>query len=123
MLVPVGLTVVALGFLRGTLFGRVHALDSVFGTAYGITWLIALLSSVGVIFWALLVLAPRAEALNTAKSPEAYGGDREPAEGLDARRDRRLRRHLHLHDPHALRLSSRPASDPAATLPRILEGG
>ncbi|HEX9413095.1 MAG TPA: hypothetical protein VF916_06285 [Ktedonobacterales bacterium] len=37
VLVPAGLTVVVLGFLRGTIFGHLHSLDAVFGTAYGIT--------------------------------------------------------------------------------------
>lgn len=73
VLVPVGLTVVALGILRGTVFGRLHSLDAIFGTTYGLTWLIALLLSIGIIFWGLLVLKPRAEALNTAESPEEYG--------------------------------------------------
>ena len=73
VLVPVGLTVVALGILRGTVFGRLHTLEAVFGTAYGLTWLVALLLSVGIILWGLLALKPRAEALNTAESPEAYG--------------------------------------------------
>ncbi|HEX5155680.1 MAG TPA: hypothetical protein VFW17_00565 [Ktedonobacterales bacterium] len=73
VLVPVGLAVVALGILRGTVFGRLHSLDAVFGTTYGVTWLIALLLSIGIIFWGLLALKPRAEALNTAPTPEAYG--------------------------------------------------
>jgi hypothetical protein len=73
VLLPVGLTVVLIGFLRGTVFGRLHSLDAVFGSAYGITWLIALLLGIGLILWGLVVLVPRAEALNTAKSPEAYG--------------------------------------------------
>ena len=73
VLVPVGLTVVALGILRGTVFGRLHSLDAIFGTTYGLTWLVALLLSIGIIFWGLLVLKPRAEALNTAETPEAYG--------------------------------------------------
>jgi uncharacterized membrane protein len=73
VLVPVGIAVVLLGFLRGTVFGQLHSLDAVFGSAYGLTWLISLLLGVGVIIWGLLLLAPRAEALNTAKSPEEYG--------------------------------------------------
>jgi uncharacterized membrane protein len=73
ILVPVGITVVLLGFLRGTVFGQLHSLDAVLGNAYGVTWLISLLLGIGVIIWGLLVLAPRAEALNTAKSPEEYG--------------------------------------------------
>jgi uncharacterized membrane protein len=73
VLVPVGIAAVLLGFLRGTVFGRLHSLDAVAGSAYGITWLIALLLGVGLILWGLLLLLPRTEALNAAKSPEAYG--------------------------------------------------
>lgn len=73
VLLPVSLTVVVLGFLRGTIFGRLHSLDAIFGTVYGATWFIALLLSIGIILWGLLMLTPRAEALNTAQSPEAYG--------------------------------------------------
>lgn len=73
VLVPVGLTVVLLGFLRGTVFGQLHSLDAVFGSAYGITWFCALLLGIGLMLWGLLVLVPRAEALTTAPSPEEYG--------------------------------------------------
>ncbi len=73
VLLPVGLTVVLLGFLRGTVFGHLRSLDAVFGSAYGVTWLIALLLGLGLIAWGLLVLIPRSEALNSAKSPEEYG--------------------------------------------------
>jgi uncharacterized membrane protein len=73
VLVPVGVTVVLLGFLRGTVFGRLHSLDAVVGSAYGVTWLISLLFGISVIIWGLIVLIPRAEALNTAKSAEVYG--------------------------------------------------
>ncbi|HEX9037465.1 MAG TPA: hypothetical protein VF808_10790 [Ktedonobacterales bacterium] len=73
VLVPVGLTVVLLGFLRGTVFGQLHSLDAVFGSAYGVTWFTALLLGISVILWGLFVLVPRAEALGTAKSPEEYG--------------------------------------------------
>jgi uncharacterized membrane protein len=73
ILVPVGITVVLLGFLRGTVFGHLHSLDAVFGSAYGITWLITLLLGLSVIAWGLFVLAPRVEGLGTAKSPEEYG--------------------------------------------------
>lgn len=73
-LVPAGIAVVGLGFLRGTFFGQLHSLGDVFGSAYGVTWLIALLLATGLIFLGLLVVAPRAEALSTAKSAEEYGG-------------------------------------------------
>ncbi len=69
----VSLAVVLLGFLRGTVFGSLHSLGAVFGSAYGITWFAALLLGIGLILWGHVVLGPRAEALNTATSPEQYG--------------------------------------------------
>src|SRR5690348_8230798 len=38
---PVAGGVVLIGFLRGTFFGSLHSLDTVFGTSYGLTWLVS----------------------------------------------------------------------------------
>lgn len=73
VLVPVGLTVVTLGFLRGTVFGRLHSLDVIVGSVYGRTWLTALALGLLLVIYGLRVLVPRAEALNTATSAEEYG--------------------------------------------------
>ncbi|HET7176584.1 MAG TPA: hypothetical protein VFK21_11330 [Gammaproteobacteria bacterium] len=40
-----GITVLLAGLLRGTLFGPVHSFAIAFGTAYGLTWITALLFS------------------------------------------------------------------------------
>lgn len=72
VIAPVAGLVVLIGFLRGTFFGSLHSIGAVFGSAYGITWFISLLLGIGLILWGSLIIGPRAGALNTAKSPEAY---------------------------------------------------
>lgn len=73
VLTPVAVLVVLLGILRGTVFGGLHSLIDVFGSAYGITWFIALVLGVVLVPYGLLVLTPRANGLATASSPEEYG--------------------------------------------------
>jgi hypothetical protein len=64
---------VLIGFLRGTFFGSLHSLDTVFGTSYGLTWLISLLLGIALILWGALIVGPRAQALVAASTPEDYG--------------------------------------------------
>ena len=72
VMTPVSIGVVLIGFLRGTFFGNVHSLEYLFGSAYGITWFISLLLGIALILWGALVVGPRAEALNTAKTREEF---------------------------------------------------
>jgi uncharacterized membrane protein len=44
----VGILVLLLGILRGTVFGPIQSLDALFGTSYGWIWLIALVTTVGI---------------------------------------------------------------------------
>ncbi len=70
---PVAGGAVLIGFLRGTFFGSLHSLDTVFGTSYGLTWLISLLLGIALILWGALIVGPKAQALGAASTPEAYG--------------------------------------------------
>jgi hypothetical protein len=70
---PVAGGVVLLGFLRGTFFGSLHSLDTVFGTSYGLTWLVSLLLGIALILWGALIVGPKAQALAAASTPEEYG--------------------------------------------------
>jgi uncharacterized membrane protein len=71
---PVAGGVVLIGFLRGTFFGSLHSLDTVFGTSYGVTWLISLLLGIALILWGALIVGPKAQALGAANTtPEEYG--------------------------------------------------
>lgn len=47
----VGPAVIILGVLRGTAFGPIKDAGTLLGTAYGITWLLALNVAVGVFLW------------------------------------------------------------------------
>jgi hypothetical protein len=63
IIAPTALAVVILGILRGTVFGPVRSFQYLFGTAYGWTFLIALLVAVGTILWGQFVTGRNAEKL------------------------------------------------------------
>jgi uncharacterized membrane protein len=44
-------SVIVLGFIRGTFLGPIKNLEALFGTAYGLTWLIALIAAVLTYLW------------------------------------------------------------------------
>lgn len=78
VIIPTGILVILLGFLRGTVFGPVRSLDFLFGTAYGITFLIAGLAALATFAWSRLVLARAAHRLDTfpladVKQPDGEG--------------------------------------------------
>jgi uncharacterized membrane protein len=59
----VGGITILLGIIRGTLLGPVQTLDFLFGTAYGITWAIALLLGLGILAWSHFVSTPATEPM------------------------------------------------------------
>ena len=65
--------VVLLGFIRGTFLGPIGSVDDVFGTTYGITWLVALLVSIGLIVNGARNIGPSTIALNDAPDFAAAG--------------------------------------------------
>lgn len=65
VMIPTGILVILLGLLRGIVFGPVQSLDFLFGTAYGITFLIAGLSALATFAWSQLVLTRAAKRLDT----------------------------------------------------------
>ncbi len=58
--------VILLGILRGTVLGPIDSLDALFGTAYGITWLVALAVSIGLIVNGARNLGPATTGLKDA---------------------------------------------------------
>jgi uncharacterized membrane protein len=82
ILLPVAALVVALGFLRGTVFGRLHSVADVFGSAYGRTWLVALLTGVALLGWSFIVLKRALDRLNVAQGPEQFAAGLQRAKGL-----------------------------------------
>src|SRR6266851_3465400 len=67
--------VILLGLVRGTIFGPVRSLDFLFGTAYGITFLMALLAALATFAWGQLVLTRAARRLDTFPLAEAMQTD------------------------------------------------
>jgi uncharacterized membrane protein len=56
--------IVVLGITRGTLLGPIKDLDFLFGTAYGLTFLVALTVTILVYLWGLFVIIPALHAMN-----------------------------------------------------------
>ncbi|HEU0026014.1 MAG TPA: hypothetical protein VFQ25_02780 [Ktedonobacterales bacterium] len=82
VITPVAMLVVVLGFIRGTFLGQLHSVGNIFGTTYGITWLIGLIVAVAIILWAEGLLAPAIKRLNTAADSAEYAGAMQRAKVL-----------------------------------------
>lgn len=97
----VGLLVLVLGILRGTVFGPINSFEDLFGTTDGWTWLVALTGTVALFY--------HRRPLHRPDLPEPEGCRRLPRRGrapaahLGDRPGPVLHR-LHVHDPHAVRL-------------------
>jgi uncharacterized membrane protein len=63
--------VIALGFLRGTVFGQIHSLDAL-TTTYGITWLVGLIAATSTFLWGTRVLEPALHRLNAIPVSDAF---------------------------------------------------
>jgi uncharacterized membrane protein len=74
--IVVPILIVALGVVRGTLLGPIQDIDTLFGTAYGITWLVALIVTVAVYLWGLLAIIPALRAMDAV--PVAADGGPTP---------------------------------------------
>jgi len=57
--------VIVLGFIRGTFLGQIKDLETLFGTAYGLTWLVALVVATATFLWGRYVIVPTTLALAT----------------------------------------------------------
>jgi uncharacterized membrane protein len=55
VITPAAIATVVLGILRGTVFGPVKTVEFL-GTSYGITWLVALILGIGLLYWGTQVL-------------------------------------------------------------------
>lgn len=58
--------IIVLGIIRGTVLGPIDTVQDIVGTAYGLTWLVALLLTVGVFAWGLVVLEPALHRMDAA---------------------------------------------------------
>ena len=73
-------SIAVLGFIRGTFLGPIDSVADVFTTAYGITWLVALITITATFLWGRFVIVPTVMRLNAAPLT-ADGG---PTPELDA---------------------------------------
>ena len=59
----VGLLVLVLGILRGTVFGPINSVEDLFGTTYGWTWLVALAGTVALFYTGARYIGPIFQSL------------------------------------------------------------
>ncbi len=65
-----------MGILRGTLLGPIRSLDTLFGTGYGITWLVALVAAIATFLWGRLVIDAGVKAMNRVPlNPDGSAGE------------------------------------------------
>jgi hypothetical protein len=77
-------TVILLGVVRGTLLGPIDSFEQMVTTAYGITWLVALVLGIGMYWWSKFVINPAIAAMNSI--PLNADGTASPA--MEAATDR-----------------------------------
>ena len=58
--------VIALGFIRGTVLGPIKNVDILLGTAYGLTWLVALVVAIATYLWGLFAIIPALRVMDLA---------------------------------------------------------
>jgi uncharacterized membrane protein len=75
ILTPVSILVILLGIVRGTILGSIHDLASLFGTGYGITFLVAALMTIVLALWGTLVSGRAARHLNELPLTEVVQAD------------------------------------------------
>jgi uncharacterized membrane protein len=71
IMIPAGLLSIALGVVRGWLFGDIGSVDDLFGTTYGLAWLVAFIASVVTYAWGIFMITPAVEAIARETNPEA----------------------------------------------------
>jgi uncharacterized membrane protein len=80
----VAMVVILMGIIRGTLLGPIRDLGSLFGTAYGWTWLTALVLTIGLGFIGGRYVGPTSERMYSDDSLWNFGPGQPPPAGLMA---------------------------------------
>ena len=83
---PVAVGVIVLGVLRGTGFGQVKSLDAL-ATAYGLTWLIALILATATFAWGKWRIEPALHRMNAIPIDQALDADGRPSPAMTAALD------------------------------------
>ena len=65
--------IIILGFVRGTWLGPIDNVADVVGSAYGITWLLALFTATATFLWGRLVIVPAVRRMNATPLDSAGG--------------------------------------------------
>jgi uncharacterized membrane protein len=76
--------IILLGFVRGTFLGPIKSIDHLFGTAYGLTWLTALIVTIATYLFGLFVIVPALRSMDLAP----LQSDGSPTPGLVAATNR-----------------------------------
>lgn len=79
VLTPVSVLVILLGIVRGTILGSIHDLTSLFGTGYGITFLVAALMTIALVLWGTFVSGRAAKLLNQIPLSDVLRADGTPS--------------------------------------------
>lgn len=64
VITPISTLAIILGLVRGTVLGPVKSLDFLFGTGYGLTFLLGFLAAVATYLWGIFVVSRQAHRLN-----------------------------------------------------------
>lgn len=72
--------VIILGILRGTVFGQIRDLNSLLGTVYGLTFVVALIVAIATFLWGRFVIVPTVRRLAAAP----VNADGTPTAALEA---------------------------------------
>ncbi len=67
---PVAGLAILLGFLRGTVWGPIDSIGSVFNTGFGRWWFIALVLAIITFVWGQRITGPSAASIGTAMNPD-----------------------------------------------------
>ena len=84
---PVAGLVILLGIIRGTVFGPVKTLEFL-TTAYGLTWIVALIAAIATFLWGTRVIVPAVERLNAIGLDDVVSADGAPTAAFTTAIDR-----------------------------------
>lgn len=71
---PISLLVIVFGIVRGTIWGPIKTWDFLFGSSYGWTFIVALLTTIGLVLWGNFVTGRAALKLNDYPVAEVAKG-------------------------------------------------
>ncbi|GCE19801.1 hypothetical protein [Dictyobacter kobayashii] len=64
LVIPAAILVILFGLIRGIVFGPVQSLDFLFGTAYGLTFLVSFIMACATLIWGIFVMGRTIHHIN-----------------------------------------------------------